>query len=226
MKILKAIDRFGIVSSSQLSEYLEGHLSHVTIYNSRPKLLKLGFIAEEKIGRTLVLYIRPSGIEYIGSQLTAFTKISYSKLNHQLIMNECLLAMKRLSEKRTKPFEFITERELRSLYIEQHFSQSDRRNTTKLKKLHDQIPDFVVIENHQRIAHEVELTQKSRTRYVKKFNMYTNELLKGRYAKVRYLCDTEQIKNVVTEVASGEQFRNDALQLELIERLMRFAKKE
>lgn len=222
---MKAIDRFGVITSAQLSEYLSGVISHVTVYNTRPKLLKLGFIGEEKIGRTLVLHMKPSGVEFLGSQLTPFTKISYGNLNHQLMMNDCLLALKFIAAKQNKPFEFITERELRSLYLEQNFSKADRQNTTKLKSIPDRIPDFVLIENGQKIAHEVELTQKSRKRYIKKFAMYTNEILNGRYAKVRYLCESQHIREVVTEVAKQENFRPDALQLELIERLMSVAEK-
>ncbi|MFC0560776.1 hypothetical protein [Halalkalibacter alkalisediminis] len=223
--ILRTIDRFGVITAIQLSEYLKGEVSHVAIYNARPKLVKLGFIGEEKIGRNLILYMKPTGVDFLGSKLTSFTKISYGSLNHQLIMNECILALKVVAKKKDQPFEFITERELRSRYLEQNFSKSDRTNTTKLKSIPDRIPDFVVVENDQKIAHEVELTQKSRKRYVRKFNMYTNEILNGKYAKVRYLCDTEHIKKVVTEVAIEEHFRRDALQLELIERLMEVAEK-
>lgn len=225
-EVLEAINRFGVISSTQLSEYLKGKVSSVTIYAARPRLIELGFIAEEKIGRKLILYMRPSGVDYLGSSLTPFTKINFSGLKHQLLMNECILSLKRLALKSGSSFDFITERELRSNYLAQNFSKVDRQNPTLLKKLPDQIPDFVVIENGNSVAHEVELTQKSHKRYLRKFDMYAGEVLSGRYTKVRYLCDSEKIKQVVIKAAAEKNFRKDVLQLELIERLMQFANKE
>ncbi|MFV8830114.1 hypothetical protein [Alkalihalobacterium sp. APHAB7] len=170
--------------------------------------------------------MRPSGVEYLGSNLTPFTKINYSNLNHQIVMNDCLLALRKLAVKKGEEFEFITERELRSQYLEQNFSKADRQDTTKLKKLPDRIPDFVVIESGEKIAHEVELSQKTHKRLMRKFEVYTSEILSGRYSKVRYLCENEHLKSVITKAAIEKNFRKDALQLELIERLMAFAKKE
>lgn len=215
-----------MITSTQLSEYLKGKISYVTVYAAKPRLVDLGFIAEEKIGRVLILYMRPSGVDYLGSTLTPFTKINYAGLKHQLIMNDCLLALRSLAIKKGASFEFITERELRSQYLEQNFTLADRKNTTLLKKLPDRIPDFVVTENGEQVAHEVELTQKSYKRLLRKFDTYTGEILNGRYSKIRYLCYSDVIRQAVTRAATAQNFRKDALQLELIERLMHFADKE
>ncbi len=76
-KVLEVINRFGVISSTQLVDYLEGEISHVTVYNTKKKLLSLGFITEKKIGYTLVLAVRPRGVDYLGSPLTPFTKLNF-----------------------------------------------------------------------------------------------------------------------------------------------------
>ena len=107
--ILKSINRFGVITSTQLIDFLKGKVSHVSVYNSKKKLISLGFIEEEKIGYQLVLYMKPRGVDYLGSSLTAFTKINVSMLKHQLWMNDCILAFKSLADKKGQPFEFITK---------------------------------------------------------------------------------------------------------------------
>ncbi|MFC0187623.1 hypothetical protein ACFFJY_04945 [Fictibacillus aquaticus] len=225
-EVLQVINRFGVITTTQLSAFLKGNISHVTVYHTKRKLLSLGFITEEKIGYQLILAMRPSGVEYLGSSLTRFTKFNYSTLNHQLIMNDCLLALKSIAESKVQPFEFITERELRTKYIDQNFSKSDRRNTTLLKKIADRIPDFILLENGERIACEVELTRKSSTRYIEKMNRYRNEILNGQYNQVRYLCESESIRDTVISYAQQAGIVSNMLQLELIRRLLQFAEKQ
>jgi hypothetical protein len=225
-EILQVINRFGVITTTQLSAFLKGSISHVTIYHTKRKLLSLGFLTEEKIGYQLILAMRPSGVEYLGSPLTRFTKFNYSTLNHQLVMIDCILALKYIVEKTGQPFEFITERELRSEYIEQNFSKSDRRNTTLLKRIADRIPDFVLLENGERIACEVELTRKSSKRYIEKMNRYRNEILNGQYNQVRYLCENECIRDTVISYAQQTGIVSEMLQLELIRRLLQFAEKQ
>jgi hypothetical protein len=225
-EVLQVINRFGVITTTQLSAFLKGNISHVTVYNTKRKLLSLGFLIEEKIGYQLILAMRPSGVEYLGSPLTRFTKFNYSTLNHQLVMNDCILSLKSIAEKNGLPFEFITERELRSEYIEQNFSKSDRRNTTLLKRIADRIPDFVLLENDERIACEVELTRKSSKRYIEKMNRYRNEILNGQYNQVRYLCENETIRDTVISYAQQTGIVSNMLQLELIRRLLQFAEKQ
>jgi hypothetical protein len=225
-EVLQVINRFGVITTTQLSAFLKGSISHVTIYQTKRKLLSLGFLTEEKIGYQLILAMRPSGVEYLGSTLTRFTKFNYSTLNHQLVMNDCILALKYIAKKTGQPFEFITERELRSEYIEQNFSKSDRRNTTLLKRIADRIPDFVLLENDERIACEVELTRKSSKRYIEKMNRYRNEILNGQYNQVRYLCENESICDTVISYAQQTGIVSNMLQLELIRRLLQFAEKQ
>jgi hypothetical protein len=225
-EVLQMINRFGVITTTQLSTFLKGNISHVTVYHTKRKLLSLGFLTEEKIGYQLILAMRPSGVEYLGSSLTRFTKLNYSLLKHQLIMNDCILALKKISESTGQPFEFITERELRSEYIERNFSKSDRRNTTLLKKIADRIPDFVQVENGEKIACEVELTRKSSKRYFEKMNRYRNEILNGHYNQVRYLCENETIRDTIITYANQAGMESHMLQLELIGRLFQFAEKQ
>ncbi|GIN14625.1 hypothetical protein J26TS2_44920 [Shouchella clausii] len=218
--VLKAIDRFGVITARQLSEFLKGSVSHVTVYTAKEKLQKLGFIEMEKHGRNLILYMRPTGVEYLGSSLTPFRNINYSQLKHQLTMIECILGLKRFKEKKGERFDFRTERELRSHYLATNFNKSQRRNTTLLKSIPDRIPDFLVIEGDRKIAHEVELTQKSQKRYVRKMNMYHTELMNGRYQKVRYMCESDHIKRVVANIAKSEAFTPEHLELMLVKQVV------
>lgn len=224
--VLRAINRFGVISSTQLTKYLHGNVSHVTVYNTKKKLLSLGFVSEEKIGYQLLIAIKPSGVDYLGSNLTQFTKVNYSQLKHQLMMNDCILALKDLESKKEQEFQFISERELRSEYLDQNFSKSDRKNTTKLKKVADRIPDFLVVEPGGRIAHEVELTQKSSKRYLEKMARYRDEILNGRYKLVRYLCEDKQILETVATHAKQAGMDPSMLQLTLVGRLLESAEKQ
>ncbi len=223
--VLESINRFGVITSTELIDFLKGNVSHVAVYNARKKLLSLGFIGEEKIGYQLILYMKPSGVEYLGSELTAFTKINYSMLKHQLIMNDCIIAFQTLSRKKGTDFKFITERELRSRYLRQNFSKEERQNTTLLKTVPDRIPDFVLFENGKKIACEVELTQKSSKRYSRKFLRYKDEILNGEYDVIRYLCENEQILQTVESYASENGLDQSMFQRELIGRLMDIAQK-
>jgi hypothetical protein len=225
-EVLQVINRFGVITTTQLSAFLKGHISHVTVYQTKKKLLSLGFITEEKIGYQLILAMRPSGVEYLGSPLTRFTKFNYSTLNHQLVMNDCILALKSLANSKKQPFKFISERELRSEYIEQNFSKSERRNTTLLKKIADRIPDFVLLEKGEKIACEVELTRKSSKRYIEKMNRYRNEILNSQYNQVRYLCENETIRDTIISFAQQTGVPSNMLQLELVRRLLQFAEKQ
>lgn len=223
--VLKNINRFGVITSTQLIEFLKGEVSHVAVYNARKKLSTLGFIGEEKIGYQLILYMKPSGVDYLNSDLTAFTKINYSMLKHQLIMNDCIIAFRSLAKKKGGDFHFLSERELRSRYLRQNFSKEERRNTTLLKKVPDRIPDFVLFENGKKIACEVELTQKSSKRYNRKFLRYKDEILNNEYDTIRYLCDDEHILKTVEHYAVESGFDQSMFQRELIGRLLSIAEK-
>ena len=224
-KVLELIDQFGVITSTQVIQFLEGEISHVTVYNTRRKLISLGFIGEEKIGYQLILFIKPSGVDYLGSELTPFTKINYSSLKHQLRMNDCILAFRNLASQKESLLKFLTERELRSSYLTQNFSKEQRRNTTLLKKVPDRIPDFVLYEDGKRIACEVELTQKSKNRYEMKFNRYKDEILNAEYSMIRYLCETERIMDTVESYASHAGLNQSMFQRELIGRLIEFGEK-
>lgn len=225
-KVLKLVDRFGVITSTQIINFLKGEISHVTVYNSLKKLVQLGFVGEEKIGYQLIVFIRPRGVDYLNSSLTAFTKINYSMLKHQLIMNDCILAFKHLANKRSLSFEFISERELRSNYLRQNFSKEERRNTTLLKKVPDRIPDFVLVEGERKIACEVEITLKSKKRYEEKFERYEDEILSGEYSVIRYLCDDENIMQTVDSFAFKIGLDRSMFQRELIRRLIDSVGKE
>lgn len=224
--VLATINRFGVISLTQVAEYLKGQISHVSVYSTKDKLLKLGMIKAEKIGKPLILYIKPTGVEYLGNTLTPFTKINFSTLQHQLTMNDCILALKRLTEKRGDTFNFISERELRSQYLDQNFSPAERRNATLLKRVPDRIPDFVVEDDEGGIAYEVELTRKTSKRYLRKMERYKDEILNGRYRQVRYLCENEKIRQAVTEQAQKADVPPHMLQIEMIGRLLQVGEDE
>lgn len=223
--ILQTINRFGVMTSTQLISFLKGEVSHMTVYKAKDKLNKLGFTFEEKIGRQLILFVRPSGVTFLSSSLTPFTKVNYSMLTHQLLMNDAILALKVIAQRKEKCFTFITERELRSSYLDVNFNERQRQNTTLLKKVPDRIPDFVVEEENNRIAYEVELTQKSSKRYIEKMRLYKDEVLNGQYDEIRYLCDTNQIKETVDTYALKEGL-GDILSSALLGRLLDVAREK
>lgn len=219
-EVLKSINRFGIITSTQLSKFLKGRISHVSVYAAIEKLKNLGFIESEKHGKNLIIYMKPSGVSYLGSNLTPFRNINYSQLKHQLVMNDCILGMKNFFLRKEMVFKFQTERELRSRFIETNFSKSQKRDSTLIKKIPDRIPDFVVMEEDKKIAYEVELSQKSGKRYIQKMNMYHSEILSGRYQRVRYLCESSHIRNVVAKYAKQEQLNNQHMDLTLVKEVI------
>lgn len=222
--VLRQINQFGVLAVTQLTALLSDKCSHVTVYNSKQKLVRLGLVAEEKIGYQSVVSVRPSGVDYLGSSLTAFTKINYTMLKHQLLSVDVILALIALEKKRGGEFSFITERELRSDYLDANFNLEQRRNTKLLKTVPDRIPDFVFVSGGKRIAYEVELTQKTGKRYQEKLQRYQDEILNAEYAAVRYLCETDRIRETVITNAAAVQFPKEFLQVELIGRLLEIAK--
>ncbi|WP_221568961.1 hypothetical protein [Alkalihalobacillus sp. TS-13] len=222
--VLKSIDRFGVITSTQLIHFLKEEMSYVTVYSTKKILLNLGLIAEEKIGYHLLLYIRPRGVHYLGSDLTPFSRVNYKQLQHQLSMNDCLLAFLDMAHSRNVSFDFMTERELRSRFITDNFSDADRKNSMKLQKVADRVPDGIVWEDGKKIALEVELTQKSSKRYEEKLLRYRDEILNGQYRLVRYVCEDRHIQKTVATHAKREGFSPDMLQLDLIDIVLAGAK--
>src|SRR5699024_1377233 len=135
----------------------------------------MGFITEDKVGYDGVLSIRPSGVDYLGSDLTKFTKINYSLLNHNLLCNDAILKSIYLATKNNFDFSFLTERELRSNFIKNNFTLEQKKDTKLIKLIPDRIPDFVCYIGDECIAYEVELNQKSKRRYQDKFKRYYDE---------------------------------------------------
>ncbi|MCP3029665.1 hypothetical protein [Halobacillus sp. A5] len=225
-QVLEGINRFGVITSTQLIHYLEGQVSSVSIYSTKKVLVNLGFIAEEKIGYHRLLYVRPRGVHFLGSELTPFSRVNYKQLEHQLSMNDCLLSYKNAAELRGISFEFMTERELRSQYIHDNFSSSDRKDAQKINKVADRIPDGIVFENVKKIALEVELTQKASKRYIHKLARYKDEILNGQYDMVRYVCESKKIQNTVGKYAKEEGFTSSMLQLHLREGVVEHAKQK
>ncbi|MFG6120911.1 hypothetical protein [Thalassobacillus sp. B23F22_16] len=224
--VLEGINRFGVITSTQLINYLEGDISSVSIYATKKVLVNLGFIAEEKIGYHRLLYVRPRGVHFLDSDLTPFSRVNYKQLEHQLSLNDCLLAFKRIAQKKSIDFDFMTERQLRSKYINDNFSASDRKDAQKINKVADRIPDGIVWESGRKIALEVELTRKSSKRYITKLARYKDEIFNGQYDMVRYVCQNKKVQNTVGKYAKEGGFSSSMLQLNLIEGVLDHAKQK
>lgn len=222
--ILESINKFGVITAVQLVEFLKGKVSHVTIYNSKEKLVDLGLISDEKIGYHSVIYMRPRGVDYLGSNLSKFTTISYGTLNHQLLSNDSILALIRLSNERNEAYDFLTEREIRSEFINSNIPLKDRRNTKLLKSIPDRIPDFIFTMAEDRVAYEVELNQKKAQRYQEKLKRYQDEILNGDFNSVFYLCETEKIAATVVKNAEVVGIPKEMLQISLLRRLLDIGK--
>lgn len=215
--VLDAVNRFGVLTSTQLTTFLKGRVSHVSVYDAKKKIVKLGFMAEEKVGRHLILYIRPKGVTHLGSNLTAFTKLSYTYLNHTIIMNDCVLELlQKYQVDKVFPI-FYTERELRSNFIRQNFDLEDKTDPAKLKAIPERIPDFVIETDKEAIAYEVELTQKAKKRYVRKLEMYLPLLSGHKYDKVQYLCAYPKTLEMIENVAQDLSIHQDYIRYDLIE---------
>lgn len=218
--VLQTVDRFGVLTSSQLTRFLKGKVSHVSVYDAKRKLVQLGFLSEEKLGRHLIIFIRPRGVSYLGSNLTTFTKLNYTLLNHTTVMNDCIIELL-YQDKVDGAFPtFHTEREIRSNFIEQNFDLGDKKDPTKLKNIPERIPDFIIIEDGKRIAYEVELTQKAKKRYVRKFELYRSQLLNNEYNMIVYLCASESTLEMIEKVLQELNMDPNHVRLELIDELI------
>ncbi|WP_426981365.1 hypothetical protein [Bacillus pseudomycoides] len=195
--LLELINKFGIITIQQTIEYLKGEISFKTIYTSKARLCDLQFIEEVKFGNHLILYIKEAGTVYLDSKLAGYSRISYTTLQHTLTTNDCLIATRRIYQERNIDCNFITERELRREYVDNHFPDGIV-DFKKLRHVAQDFPDFVIEESDgSRTANEVELNAKSKARYEKKFKRYQMEIQKGVYKKVIYMVPNHYISNAV-----------------------------
>lgn len=223
--VLLTIDRFGHISSTQLCRFLRNEMSYVTVYAALKRLRYLGLIEGQKIGFKLLLCIKPKGTKFMGSNLSPFTKAKIYDLNHLLLMNDCLLALKHTEDQRGREFRFITERELRSRYIENFLTRAERKIPGNVKSIPERIPDFVVQDELGDIAYEIELTQKASKRYIKKLERYKGQCINGDYRLVRYICSTDRILDVVKVAASKASFPKEMLQFGTVKAVLQHGKK-
>src|SRR5699024_12087912 len=112
--ILEVINRFGIITSTQLIEYLVGQVSHDTVYNAIKKLKELNLVAVEKVSYSSVVYIRPTGVRFLDSNMSKFTVISYANLEHHLLCNDVILEIIKIYNKKVDVYSFFTLMKLRS----------------------------------------------------------------------------------------------------------------
>lgn len=207
-RVLEIINRFGVMNSTQLLEIFEGEISAPAIYATKKKLVKMDFINEEKLGLKLIIWIRPGGVKFLGSELTSFSKISYSRLGHQFIMNDCLIkTYKRyLQNEKVEKVEYVTEREIRTEYIETHLSYKEKRDSNKLQEVYNLIPDFILKfttnDTVYKVAYEIELTSKTKARYDRKFKQYQEQIRRGDFSKVFYICEHQSTIKLIESIAS------------------------
>jgi hypothetical protein len=218
-RVLEVIDRFGVLSMKQLAEYLEGEISSPTVYAFRKTGVNIGFIRYEKIGIHGMVSIAPRGSHYLDSKLPTITKVNYRELNHTLQMNNVLLVYMKHARKNGKEYSFTTERELRKAFLDS-LPSDDRKKSKVLNQVPNRIPDFVWEEDGLKMACEVELNSKSRSRYERKFELYKNALSDGIYTHIRYIFKNEEILNKVMSVAEQVNMSPQNLQFEPLENVI------
>jgi len=221
--ILEVINRFGIITSTQLIEYLVGQVSHDTVYNAIKKLKELNLVAVEKVSYSSVVYIRPTGVRFLDSNMSKFTVISYANLEHHLLCNDVILALIKISKQRGAEYSFVTERELRSEFIDKEVPRGKEHDSRVLRGIPDRIPDLIFTMGGDVGAYEVELNRKSSKRYIEKLSRYEDEILNKKYDFVFYVCESEEIQNTVVANAKKVKFPSDMLQIDLLGRLLKFA---
>src|SRR5690625_3106097 len=221
--VLELINRFGIITSTQLIEYLKGHVSHVTVYTAIKKLKELNLVAVEKIGYDSVVYVRPTGVSFLDSDMPKFTVISYANLENHLLCNDVILSLIKISEQRGSEYSFVTERELRSEFIDNRVPPGKEHDSRVLKDVPNRIPDLIFTMDGDVGAYEVELNRKSSKRYLKKLSRYEDEILNKKYDFVFYVCESEEIQNTVVANAKKVKFPSNMLQIDLLGRLLKFA---
>lgn len=186
LELMRWMNTFGFVTIHQICRWLQ--VGKVTAYERVRKLVQRGLLVHERIFQNEpgVYRVSSMGVTACQSPLSALRRLSIATYQHSL----CLVDLSFTLRKRWSG-EFITERQLRQ--------QSGQPNVGYQGHLNDGM--FVL--PHQRVAIEVELTQKSKARLSRIFEYhYHNPTVDETW----YFCRDAAIQRSITAFAEKVNF--------------------
>lgn len=197
--VIKAIDRFGAITSLQLERYLK-EVSRTTIYRARLQGNEFGYIHERNYGGRSLIAITDAGAQFIGKNHKGESLLN-DDMYHRIISNEVLFTF--LEDYQNKGVDYLdykTERDImRDVQLSMSLKELNKPN--RIKNLMNEIPDIILNVNHKKIAIEVELSPKSNNRLKRKLKLYKNSLDKGVYDSVVYICGNHYIQKSVEKMS-------------------------
>lgn len=197
--VIKAIDRFGAITSLQLERYLK-EVSRTTIYRARLQGHEFGYVHERNYGGRSLIAITDAGAQFIGKNYKGESLLN-DDMYHRIISNEVLFTF--LEDYQNKGVDYLdykTERDImRDVQLSMSLKELNKPN--RIKNLMNEIPDIILDVNHKEIAIEVELSPKSNNRLKRKLKLYKNSLDKGVYDSVVYICGNHYIQKSVEKMS-------------------------
>ncbi|MDT9027513.1 hypothetical protein [Rossellomorea yichunensis] len=212
MKVLRLIDRFGVIGVTQLETY--SGMAIMTIYRARKQLEELNFIENKSFGRQKVCVITKEGSDYVGS-LKFGGPSGFSSLQHDLTVAEILFIMKKRYLEQGKDLDFKTERELTREYT---LTLANQNQPMRWDYMAKNVPDFSLFNEERRVAYEVELSSKTNARIIRKMKQYQELINSGHYTHVIYLCKDQTILKSIQQSADGVGVKN--LRASLIDQVL------
>lgn len=212
MKVLRLIDRFGVIGVTQLETY--SGMATMTIYRARQQLEELKFIENKSFGRQKICVITKEGSDYVGNLKFAGPS-GYSSLQHDLTAAEVLFIMKNRYLEQGRDLDFKTERELTREY---GLTLANQNQPMRWDYMAKNVPDFSLFNEERRVAYEVELSSKANARIIRKMGQYRDLINSGHYTDVIYLCKDETIMKSIQQSADGVGVKN--LRVSLLDQVL------
>ncbi|MGX5742747.1 replication-relaxation family protein [Bacillus toyonensis] len=230
--LLNAVSKFGIITKKQIERYLKNELKHSTLYKVRNQLMDMGLIAVEKAGYNTVFYITEKGARHTGDTTIGYTSFPAVTLNHDLMVNECILTYLEIAKARGQNVDFVSEKTLLKYELENAiFLTSEEKVKKNSVKLRNRIPDFVLLvrnadtngnEHTMSFAYEVELHAKSKARYDDKFAHYKQLIERDHYySNVTYIVADNVVKNAVVRASSDKLKVNEQIHFKMLNEVVK-----
>lgn len=205
--VLDTVNRFGIIKTEQIYDFLQGEFSKVYLYKILKELYDFDLLEKMKIKKYNVHRITQIGNKLSSNSMQNVYQTDLSILQHHLLMNEYLINqyLELSKNEQILMLNIKTEREIMFENITVAYENNYRQATSSLvrtlsKKIPDGIISFEINGQKRVIAHELELTQKYKPRYVTKMKDYREEFLNGNYTNLIYICRNQSIINKISEV--------------------------
>ncbi|PEK34113.1 hypothetical protein [Bacillus pseudomycoides] len=230
--LLNAVSKFGLITKKQIERYIQGGIKHSTLYKVRNQLIDMGLIAVEKAGYNTVFYITEKGARHTGDTTVGYTSFPAVTLNHDLMVNECILTYLEILKARGQNVDFVSEKTLLKYELENAiFLTSEEKVKKNSVKLRNRIPDFVLLiknidasgnEHTISYAYEVELHAKSKARYDDKFAHYKQLIERDNYyTNVTYIVADNTVKNAVVRAASNKLKVNEQIHFKMLDEVVK-----